>query len=217
MKLPDYKNALCIMDHECQRCHNITKCDTYIWACPWRHDDEDQMCNFCMGQVADEMEAYQAEQEDFLLAAAIPTNKRAVMEAVDAAAAKSTDPSTHIGAVLVMRGQILAADCNRFPKGVHDTPERNERPAKYMFYEHAERNVIYDAAFHGLRTAGAVLYTTGIPCADCARAAIQAGINEVVVWKRGSGLEATDRWYASIVAGGEMLREAGVLITEIER
>ena len=141
-----------------------------------------------------------------------------ILNEVDNLAAASKDRSTGIGAVLWPEsGEDTVIQCNALPDGVADTDARSERPAKYFYWEHAERNVIYEAAKLGIPTNRAILFTTGVPCADCARACIQAGISEVVVWKRGSGLEATDRWYASIMAGREMLDEAGVKIIEVEK
>jgi dCMP deaminase len=136
---------------------------------------------------------------------------------VDRWAARSQDRSTGIGAVLWYAPDKSFASWNQLPRDIADTDARSERPAKYFYWEHAERNVIYGCANLGIKTGGATLYTTGVPCADCARAVIQAGLSKIVVWKRGSGLEATDRWYASINAGREMLVEAGVEIVEVER
>lgn len=58
----------------------------------------------------------------------------------------------------------------------------NKRPEKYRWVEHAERNAIYQAARHGFSTVGATMYfnTTGLPCSDCTRAVIQAGVTELV-------------------------------------
>jgi dCMP deaminase len=53
--------------------------------------------------------------------------------------------------------------------GVKDSTDRFERPIKYMFFEHAERNAIFTAARHGIRTEGATLYVQALPCVDCAR------------------------------------------------
>lgn len=54
---------LCYDDHECISCHNITKCGTYTWACPWRNDDEDQMCGRCMEEWKRELEESMAAEE----------------------------------------------------------------------------------------------------------------------------------------------------------
>lgn len=140
-----------------------------------------------------------------------------LMARVDKLAASSFDRSTGIGAVLELATGETIERCNSLPDNILDTDARSERPAKYFYWEHAERNVIFQAAYDGLATAGSTLYTTGIPCADCARACIMAGVSEVVVWKQGSGLEGTSRWTDSINAGREMLEEAGIKITEVER
>jgi dCMP deaminase len=56
---------------------------------------------------------------------------------------------------------------------------RWERPAKYQWVEHAERNAIYNAARMGIPLKGCTAYITLAPCADCTRALIQAGISAV--------------------------------------
>ena len=53
--------------------------------------------------------------------------------------------------------------------GVQDLTDRFERPMKYLYFEHAERNAIFTAARHGIRTEGATLYVQALPCVDCAR------------------------------------------------
>ena len=77
--------------------------------------------------------------------------------------------------------EIRATGFNGFPRGVDDTvEERHERPAKYVWTEHAERNAIYNAARSGTSLDGCTLYVNLHPCADCARAIIQTGITLVV-------------------------------------
>lgn len=101
-------------------------------------------------------------------------------------ARKSKDPSTRVGAVIVGPDrEVRAGGFNGLPRGVRDCPkehpERHARPAKYSWWEHAERNAIYNAARSGATTRECTLYVAGgPPCADCARAAIQSGIVEVV-------------------------------------
>jgi dCMP deaminase len=107
-------------------------------------------------------------------------------------AEKSKDPSTKVGCVLVGEdNEILSTGFNGFPRGVEEgkfvklyTPisQRWERPEKYKWVEHAERNAIYNAARNGIRLKNARAYLNWepIPCSDCARAFIQAGIKEIV-------------------------------------
>ena len=93
------------------------------------------------------------------------------------AARKSPSRPRKVGAVLVLAdGATTLATCNDFPVGVRDTEARHAHPDRLLWIEHAERNAIFAAARSGLPTAGATLIATFHPCADCARAIVQAGI-----------------------------------------
>lgn len=97
-------------------------------------------------------------------------------------ASKSKDKSTKIGAVIVKNNTIISGGYNGMCRGVDDKKEeRHVRPEKYFWAEHSERNSIYNAARIGVSTLDAVLYTNGLPCTDCARGIIQAGIQKVFV------------------------------------
>jgi dCMP deaminase len=94
----------------------------------------------------------------------------------------SKDRSRRTSALIVDERQCLVAiGWNGFPRGVNDDiDERHERPAKYKWTEHGERNAIYNAAANGHRVMGCRMYLPWYPCADCARAIIQSGIKEVI-------------------------------------
>ena len=102
----------------------------------------------------------------------------------------SKDRSTKVGAVVVgSRRRVVAMGYNGFPRGVDDDdPERHERPAKYLWTEHAERNAIYNAT-ESLE--GCTMYLPWYPCMDCARAIVQVGITWLVAvepdWKDPKG------------------------------
>jgi len=98
-------------------------------------------------------------------------------------AQRSKDPSTQIGCVIVGPAhEIRSTGYNSFPRGIHDTvPERLERPEKYLWIEHAERNAIYNAARAGTPLQDCTIYVEVTPCMDCARAIVQAGIARVIV------------------------------------
>lgn len=88
----------------------------------------------------------------------------------------SEDRSTKVGAVIVnKRNRIISVGYNGFPTGVIDKDTRHERPNKYDFTEHAERNAIYNAE-RSLVDSTLYLDTFPCPCVDCARAIIQSGI-----------------------------------------
>ena len=128
----------------------------------------------------------------------------------DVIASRSKDRSAKIGAVLVKDNAVISMGYNGFPRGVNDNvEERHERPAKYSYTEHGERNAIYNAARAGTATFGSTMYTQGVPCADCSRAAIQAGVSRLVAyWLADDTVFPT--WKESCGKGYEMLKEAGV-------
>jgi dCMP deaminase len=108
---------------------------------------------------------------------------------------------------------VLVEGCNSFPKGLGDpTGERSTRPKKYVWIEHAERNAIYAAARTGIALAGARIYVELMPCGECVRAIIQAGISEVIVSSdRMLGYES-DKYSEQHALAELMLREAGVSV-----
>ena len=98
-------------------------------------------------------------------------------------ATRSKDPNTQLGCVIIGPAhEIRSTGYNSFPRGIRDdVPERLVRPAKYLWIEHAERNAICNAARAGTATERCTLYVEIMPCMDCARAIVQAGIVEVVI------------------------------------
>ena len=99
---------------------------------------------------------------------------------------------TQIGAVIVGKDkEIVSTGYNSFPRGIDDNiRERQERPEKYFWFEHAERNAIYNAARIGVSTKGCTMYLScGVPCSDCARGIINAGIVRIFCERAGYGAE----------------------------
>ena len=128
-------------------------------------------------------------------------------------ASKSKDRSSKIGAVIVgPDNEPITHGYNGFPRKVNDdVPARHERPMKYFFTEHSERNCIYEAARSGKRLKDSKIYIVATPCADCARGIIQAGIAEVIVFEPTDKLfQTSGRWTESQEAGRVMMAEAGV-------
>jgi dCMP deaminase len=124
---------------------------------------------------------------------------------------KSKDVNTQIGAVIVGKDkEIVSTGYNSFPRGIRDDKkERQERPEKYYWFEHAERNAIYNAARIGVSTKGTTMYLScGVPCSDCARGIINAGIVRIFC-EKGGGTERI-KWVESAERSWEMFDEAGV-------
>ena len=135
-------------------------------------------------------------------------------------ATKSKDRSTKVGAVIIGPDEeVRSTGFNGFPRGVNDDIDsRHERPEKYMWTEHAERNAIYNAARVGIPTNGAtmVLNFCPWPCTDCARGVIQAGISRVIGYKNCPFPGKGEQWEHNLSVAKTMLEEAGVEIIYIE-
>lgn len=124
----------------------------------------------------------------------------------------SKDRSTKVGAVIVDDDKrVVGMGYNGFPAGFDDEIDsRHERPVKYAYTEHAERNAIFTAARNGSHIKGCTMYLKWFPCVDCARAIIQSGIKRVVCTKP----DFDDvRWGHSFKVSHELLVECGVELT----
>lgn len=134
--------------------------------------------------------------------------------------ARSKDTRTKIGAVLVKDKEVISQGYNGPPRGLKDDVQsRLERPNKYFWFEHGERNAIFNCARRGQATMDTQLYTMGVPCACCARAAIQAGVKEIIVhnmWQQHEKQIYREKWEESLKVSSEMLLEAGVKISVFE-
>ena len=129
----------------------------------------------------------------------------------------SKDPNTQLGCVIVGPAhEIRSTGYNSFPRGIRDdVPERLKRPAKYLWIEHAERNAICNAARAGTATERCTVYVEIMPCMDCARAIVQAGIREVVV-SAGRMAEYSSEYYDEHFSLVEVLfYEAGVKVRRV--
>jgi dCMP deaminase len=125
--------------------------------------------------------------------------------------------TTKVGAYIVDSSRIpMSHGYNGMPRGINDDiKSRLERPTKYFYMEHAERNAIYNAK--GRNLSGTTMYVTHFPCADCTRAIIQNGISHIVV-ERKNGLTGTTalRFPDNYSASLDMLTEAKITITYID-
>jgi|GEM_PF-37876 len=140
------------------------------------------------------------------------------MSMVYLVASPSKDLSTHIGAVIVgPDNEVRSTGYNSFVRGINDdVPERQERPEKYFWFEHAERNAIYNAARVGIPLKGCRMYTNGVPCTNCTRGIIQVGIIEVIVDKFWDASNS-EKWSEEAKRSLLMFGEAGVEINYWDR
>ncbi len=126
---------------------------------------------------------------------------------------RSTCMSAKKGAIIVRDKMILSTGYNGSPKGIRHCVDggckrctlRHLGRLKSGVYSepciccHSEENAIVQAAYNGVSTNKAVLYTTFTPCTTCAKLIINAGIREVVAKVN----------YPDDI-GTELLKEAGV-------
>lgn len=125
----------------------------------------------------------------------------------------SKDPSTKVGALFLYPDtlQIISLGYNGFPRGVCELgSEKWERPLKYKYVEHAERNAIYNSSFNGVSLKNSICVVTLFPCADCARGIIQSGVKMVVSKVLDFNDEKSARWKDDWEISMNMFNEAGV-------
>lgn len=99
---------------------------------------------------------------------------------------------------------------NGIPRGIEERPEQNVKPEAAYWWEHAERNLIYNAARQVLK--GSTLFVTKFPCADCARGIIQCGFVKVV----SPPIEPGRTWSASQARAELMFKQAGIEVVIME-
>lgn len=126
----------------------------------------------------------------------------------------SKDESTKVGCVIIGPDkEVRSMGYNGLPRGVDDTVAiRNIRPTKYDWFEHAERNAIYNAGLYGASIKNCVLYVTLPPRPDCARGIIQSGIREIVYMDLpDDNGKKTAGWRDKLDISFTMFDEAGVI------
>lgn len=128
-------------------------------------------------------------------------------------ATESPDPSTQNAAIILNNaGAVIGMGVNKFPAHVIQSADRWERPKKYHFIEHAERNAIYDASRNNLITSNMTMVCPWAACSDCARAMIEIGITHLVTHKQVHDLPS-HRWMESIDYAFQMFKEVGLEVT----
>lgn len=122
------------------------------------------------------------------------------------AAAKSKDPSTKVGAVVVdSERRIVSVGFNGPPRGTDDEYAYSYREFKLLRVLHAEENAILFAARPLM---GCAIYVTHHPCAHCAAVIVQSGIGMVMHPAMSEDFE--ERWANQMHHARMMFAEAGV-------
>ncbi|MGE5458619.1 MAG: deoxycytidylate deaminase [Methanococcaceae archaeon] len=97
---------------------------------------------------------------------------------------RSTCPRMHCGCVLVRNKNILSTGYNgSVPGGEHCEDAGCQVVDNHCVRTiHAEMNAILQCSRHGISTSGATAYITNMPCTNCAKSLIAAGIKEIVIF-----------------------------------
>lgn len=111
-----------------------------------------------------------------------------------------------VAAVIVSDNRIISTGYNGTPRGIKNCfeggcPRCSSNAASGTALDecicvHAEQNAICQAAYYGIRLAGATIYVTLTPCLTCAKMIINAGIREVVYAGNYSFDEQTQKLFA---------------------
>ncbi|MBI1932741.1 MAG: dCMP deaminase [Ignavibacteriales bacterium] len=97
---------------------------------------------------------------------------------------RATCPRMHCGCVLVRNKRILATGYNgSIPGDAHCEDDGCMIVDNHCVRTiHAEMNAIIQCSIHGVSTQGATAYITNMPCTNCSKALIAAGIKEIVIF-----------------------------------
>lgn len=129
-----------------------------------------------------------------------PNLEEYYMSLAFAAASRANCLNRAVGSILVSsdNGSIVATGYNGVPKGKPHciTCRRREEgygPGEGLHRsrsEHAERSVINQASKYGRKTENCILYVTDMPCSECCKGIIGAGIKKVYYCNEYPGSEA---------------------------
>lgn len=136
----------------------------------------------------------------------------------DLIASWSEDQSRKVGCVIVGESnEVRSTGYNGMPRGVSaDDAGRHarENDEKYLWFEHAERNAIYNMLRSGSATKNCRMYCNSFPCADCARAIIQSGISELRTYAPDLKDKKFGRHFEVAL---EMFKESGIQVNFYSR
>ena len=104
------------------------------------------------------------------------------MKIAYAVSERSTCDRAQVGCVLVLEKRILTTGFNGSPAGQPHCDEVGHLMVEGHCVRtiHAETNAIIQAALHGVSTRGSTCYVTHLPCINCTKALINAGITRLV-------------------------------------
>tara|TARA_Y100000310_G_C20674729_1_gene812331 strand:- start:811 stop:1242 length:432 start_codon:yes stop_codon:yes gene_type:complete len=106
-----------------------------------------------------------------------PSWDEVLMQTAEVIATRSDISTTKVGAVLALDTRVVSWGYNGYPAGFPTWHAPSRNPEEEV---HAEVNAIAWAGRKGIPTEGTTLYCNVVPCTNCAKMIIQAGITRVV-------------------------------------
>lgn len=128
-----------------------------------------------------------------------------LMEIAEVVSNRGTCSRLQVGAVISRDGRPIVTGYNGAPAGLPHCTHTPFDEGGCTHAEHAERNAVAFAARYGLALEGSELHCTHMPCLNCARMIINAGIVRVVYDERYRRTE-----------GVELLREVGIEVVDMQ-
>lgn len=113
-----------------------------------------------------------------------------MMRMAEVTALRGTCERLQVGAVIARDGRSISTGYNGNVSRVAHCKHDDDTPCSTAM--HAEANALIYAARNGVATSDAHLYTTHMPCYDCARLIINAGITKVffsIPYRKREGVE----------------------------
>jgi len=133
------------------------------------------------------------------------------MKIAELVATRATCDRLHVGAILVRNRMIISSGYNGSPRKTKHCDEVGHRMINGHCVRtvHAEVNAVVQAAYHGISTKDATLYTRYFPCEHCVKILINAGIKKIVYQKSYQNL---DQSYAR-----KILKQAKVKLVKLSK
>ena len=138
-----------------------------------------------------------------------PTLHQWALDIARATAARSRDPSSQVGAVILRPDKsVCSVGYNGFPRGMEDRDAwYDTKLEKYDRVVHAEMNALLAAKES---VVGMTMYVTHPCCKECAKHVAAAGI--AVVYSPVPEPEFHDRWRESIERAAQIMQESGTKV-----
>ena len=121
----------------------------------------------------------------------------------------SQDKDTWTWSIIFLNWKILSKWTNKLPNWIKITDDKLERPKKYLYLDHAERNAIYNAAKKWIKLEWTTMYMPRVPCSPCAVWIINSWIKTLVMHYL-KVIKTPSDWLSDVKLAVDIIIEAGI-------